>query len=217
MASASRNGSLSSAEPQPLHRRECAGAAQSGRDDLCWALAKNALDVGGRVQYTVFMLWRTKKNSAEDLSVSSSVVTPVPVPGRNMDEPANRDVIIGSESAIESKTAPITGSYKIPKGYRVSGAVVTARPVVIEGELAGGSLVAPSVVVGKGAVLAATTKSPVVDIAGFVNASLFAREGVIIRSGGEVRGDLNAASLTVAPGGVVAGARLAIGPLRGGV
>jgi cytoskeletal protein CcmA (bactofilin family) len=91
---------------------------------------------------------------------------------------------------------------------------VTHRPVVLEGELQGEGLVAPSVHIGKSGRLSIPTQAANITIEGTVDSPISVREGVEVRAGGVLLGDVEAGVLSIQPGGTVSGARLAIGPLR---
>lgn len=106
------------------------------------------------------------------------------------------------------------GAYVIPRAYRVSGAVVTSRPVVVEGELEGSALVAPTVDVGSAGRLNIPTQAAIVTVRGSVEGPISARDYVEVQKGGVVKAAIEAGGLAILPGGVVSGAQLAIGPLR---
>jgi cytoskeletal protein CcmA (bactofilin family) len=153
------------------------------------------------------MLWKSKKSSTTEQASSNTDAVPsrASQPGSGVEvTPENLD---GSSKRPQ-------GSFVVPKGYRISGTVVTARPVVILGELAGDSLTSPSVTVGAGGRLGAPVETNSLTVEGVVEQPVKARDGVEVRSGGAVLADLEAAAISIAPGGVISGARLAIGPLR---
>jgi len=153
------------------------------------------------------MLWKSKKPSAGNHSPSATdPVAPVSEgqPGKFEINPENLD---GS-----TKRPP--GAFVVAKGYRVSASVVTARPVVVLGELIGESLTSPSVSVGPEGRLAIPVETNTLSVEGVVEQAVKVRDSVEIKAGGRVVADVEAAAISIAPGGVVSGARLAIGPLR---
>lgn len=174
----------------------------------------NALAVAQIVKYTGRMLWKFKKSPHLTTSpgpstspsvghepssaASDKVAATGPAPAENVDIAANHP----------------QGAYVIPKAYKVFGTVVTSRPVVVEGELQGPALVAPTVHVGTAGRLNIPTQAAIVTVSGSVEGPLSAREYVEVRKGGAIKADVEAGGLSILPGGVVSGARLAIGPLR---
>lgn len=86
---------------------------------------------------------------------------------------------------------------------------------MVEGELCGQALVAPSVHVGAEGRLNTATQAAKVTVSGAVDSPISAREMVEVRKGGVIRNDVEAGELSILPGGLVVGARLSIGPLRG--
>lgn len=163
------------------------------------------------------MLWRTKKTTVVEHSPSASFSLSEQGganPEKRVGEVENRDEVNTGDLSREQRASARQGVFVIPRGYKISGALVTSRSVIVEGELVGGSVFAPSVNVLKGGYLGAPTQARLVDVSGVVDGAVSAREGVVVRQGGEVRGQLEAGALSIAPGGVISGARLAIGPLR---
>lgn len=153
------------------------------------------------------MLWKSRKSSTGDQASSNTDVV-----ASRSDQPSEK-LEVTPENLDRSTSRP-SGSFVVPKGYRISGTVVTARPVFILGELTGTSLTSPSVTVGSGGRLAAPVETNSLTVEGVVEQSATVRDGVEVRSGGAVLANLEASAISIAPGGVVSGARLAIGPLR---
>jgi cytoskeletal protein CcmA (bactofilin family) len=153
------------------------------------------------------MLWKTKKSSTSHQASSNTdaVAARSGQPG---------DKLGVTPENLDGSTRRPPGSFVVPRGYRISGTVVTTRPVVILGELTGASLTSPSVTVGSGGCLAAPVETNSLTVEGVVEQPAKVRDEVEVRSGGAVLADLEAAAISIAPGGVVSGARLAIGPLR---
>lgn len=174
----------------------------------------NALAVMVRVQYTDAMLWKFKK--PEPTSPSSSAIPsgapidPLKVGG------ADRTVLNGSVRVENTDvvTRHPAGSFVIPGTYRISGTVVTHRHVVVEGQLEGAALVAPSVAVESSGRLRVSTQVGTMSVAGVVEGPISVRDILEVRNGGALTGDVDAGILNIQPGGAISGARLAIGPLR---
>ena len=174
----------------------------------------NALAVADIVKYTVRMLWKFKKTihqgvAALSATSSSSVQD-------SSGAAIDRSVVDNAAMAenVDAATVPSQGAYIIPRTYRVSGTIVTSRPVVVEGELAGGGLVAPTVHIGSAGRLNTTTQAAIVTVSGLVESPISARDYVEVRKGGAIKADVEAGSISIQPGGMVSGSRLAIGPLR---
>jgi|LakMenEpi03Aug12_release.lakeMendotaPanAssembly.Ray.scaffolds.fasta_scaffold06265_13 cytoskeletal protein CcmA (bactofilin family) len=148
------------------------------------------------------MVWPLKKRS----------LPPPMAAGFSLDDsrtaPQNVDTI--QAPVIAQETLP-AGTYTVPRGYKVSGAISTSRPVVIAGEITGGSLTANSVVVCRGGFLGAPSAVNSIVVEGEVGAPLSAREGIDVRPGGVVRGPVETPALRVAAGGVIASAQVAVG------
>ena len=166
------------------------------------------------MKYTGRMLWKFKKSphpathsadspssSLGHESSSAAVDRPaaaVPTPVENVDIASNHP----------------KGAFVIPRSYKISGTLVTSRPVVVEGELEGKALVAPTVHVGSSGRLNIPTQAAIVTVSGSIEGPVSARDYVEVQKGGTIKGDVEAGGLTILPGGVVSGARLAVGPLR---
>ena len=159
------------------------------------------------------MLWKFKKSGSQSAQTATSFSLGSPeIP---VGAPQNTDVV--SAAKVENADVSprhVSGSYVIPRGYRIVGTVVSSRPVVVDGELSGPVLVAPSVTVGKGGTLAVPTQVSSISVEGVVTGPVLVRDTFEVWPGGEVRGDVEAGSLRIHPGGVIAGAHLAIGPGR---
>jgi cytoskeletal protein CcmA (bactofilin family) len=178
------------------------------------SIVDNALAVGVRVQYTIPMLWKFKKPEPQTPSVSA---TPAPSTSHSTGAAGGDRVGLNGSAKVENTDVvarnPV-GSFVIPASYRVSGTIVTPRHVVVEGQLEGAALVAPSVHVSSSGRLNIPTQAATVTIAGVVEQPVSAREFLEVRSGGALRADVEAGTLNIQPGGHISGARLAIGPLR---
>ncbi len=174
----------------------------------------NALAVTVRVQYTDAMLWKFKKPETPPHSSSG-----IPL-GAPIDPPkaagADRPVLNGSGKVENTDvvTRHPAGSFVVPGSYRISGTIVTHRHVVVEGQLEGAALVAPSVAVESSGRLRVSTQVGTMSVAGVVEGPVSVRDVLEVRNGGALAGEVEAGILNIQPGGAISGARLAIGPLR---
>lgn len=178
---------------------------------------ERALAVESRVQYTGSMLWKFKRSETPQASASAGVSRPTSSNHANSSHQGVSHPQVGAPTRAENEDALVErsdGAYVIPASYRIVGTLVTHRPVVLEGELQGPALVAPSLHVGKSGRLSIPTQVATITIDGTVDSPISARETVEVRAGGLLRGDVEAGGLSILPGGIVSGARLAIGPLR---
>lgn len=175
------------------------------------SIVDNALAVAEIVKYTGRMLWKFKKSTHLTTAATSSVS------GQESSGAAIDASATASSSTVENvdrATSHPQGAYVIPRAYRISGTIVTSRPVVVEGELEGAALVAPTVHVGNAGRLNIPTQAATVTVSGLVEGPLSAREYVEVQRGGAIKADVEAGGLSILPGGIVSGSRLAIGPLR---
>ncbi len=131
-------------------------------------------------------------------------------------QPANVDAQRGDidERALVAELGASERCYVVPRSHRISGAIVTSRAVVVEGQLTNGSLDAPAVLVAQGGRLAVPTQASKVFVQGEVNANLSASVQMIVGPRGAVKGTLNAPSIQVEPGAQMAEATLCVGPKR---
>jgi cytoskeletal protein CcmA (bactofilin family) len=160
------------------------------------------------------MLWKFKKQESQTPPESDAPAASMPhSPGVAGGE---RAMLNGSQKVENTDVVgrnPI-GSFVIPAAYRLSGTIVTPRHVIVEGELEGPALVAPSVHVASSGRLNVPTQAATITVAGVVERSVSARELLEVLSTGALRADAEAGILNIQPGGQISGARLAIGPLR---
>ena len=158
-------------------------------------------------------MWKSKKTSQQapqtattfSLGSAENLVTTA----QNADVPT-----VGAVENTDTARKHVAGAYVVPRGYRIVGTVVSSRPVVVDGELSGPVLVAPSVTVGKEGRLAVPTQVSSISVEGVVTGPVLVRDTFEVWPGGEVQGDVEAGSLRIHPGGVISGAHLAIGPGR---
>ena len=104
--------------------------------------------------------------------------------------------------------------YVIPKSYRITGRILTDRPVLVEGELSDGTLQSPSVTVLPGGVLRAPTKTNSLTVFGRADAAVEATSFVNVMPGGQLSGRVQTPALKAEPGSVLTEANLVVGPLR---
>lgn len=125
--------------------------------------------------------------------------------------PENRDlpVLEGNSSAVPAVTSQ--RAYVVPSGYRISGLILSSRPVVIRGDLAGGSVDAPSVTVLPGGGLGASAHVQVIKVHGAVSGDIVASNLVDVSAQGSLSGQVRSPAIRVAPGARIAGASLAVG------
>ncbi len=174
----------------------------------------NALAVMVRVQYTGAMLWKFKKPEPTPPS-SSGIPSGAPIDPHKAGG-TDRPILNGSVKVENTDvvTRHPAGSFVIPGSYRVSGTIVTHRHVVVEGQLEGAALVAPSVAVESSGRLRVSTQVGTMSVAGVVEGPVSVRDILEVRNGGALTGEVEAGVLNILPGGAISGARLAIGPLR---
>lgn len=157
------------------------------------------------------MLWKFKRSEPSQ-APAAAVTPPSTSPNYVADKPQT-----SAPSKVENEdvvTGHPQGAYVIPASYRIVGSLVTHRHVVVEGDLQGPALVAPSVHVGPSGKLSIPTQAATITVSGTVEAPVMACDIVEVRAGGSLRSDVEAGGLSILPGGLVSGARLAIGPLR---
>lgn len=153
------------------------------------------------------MLWKTKKSSSGTPSPSNTD----PVSSQQDGKSTTFEV---SPQNADGGAHRTPGSFVIPKGYRVLGSVVSSKPVVVLGELMGDSLTSPAVVVGPHGKLDIPVETNTLVVEGVVAQPVKVRDEIEVKAGGSVLADVEASSISISPGGLVSGARLAIGPLR---
>jgi cytoskeletal protein CcmA (bactofilin family) len=132
--------------------------------------------------------------------------------------PANQDIAAPSSAsgvAVDlSSPASTLKSFVIPRGYRVSGVIISHRPVVLRGELHGRSVSAGAVTVEATGVLRAPAEVESLRVFGSVVAPVRATLAVEVMSGGSIQDDLETPCLHVAAGGRVSGGLLTVGAAR---
>lgn len=164
-------------------------------------LGKLCLKSSGRCSKPLVMVWPLKKRNPTTQATSGVSL------GDCQAVPQNTDRI---QKPAPSHELPSSGSYTVPQGYKLSGALSTTSPVVIAGEVVGGSLTANTVVVRPGGVLAAPAAVGSIVVEGEVDAPLLAREGVDVRAGGVIRGPVEAPTLRVAAGGIITSTHVSV-------
>lgn len=156
------------------------------------------------------MFWKTKSAASRVGDQQSSDLahdvekTGAPQPPENVDA-------LPTSSSLLAQSRGSRG-YVIPKSYRISGRILTDRPVLVEGELSGGVVQSPSVTVLPGGTLKAQTKAASLTVFGCVDAAVEATSLVEIMPRGQVSGRLQTPALRTEPGAVLTGATLVVGP-----
>jgi cytoskeletal protein CcmA (bactofilin family) len=102
-------------------------------------------------------------------------------------------------------------AYKIPRGYKISANIFTARPIAIQGEVEGKELVAGVVTVFPGGVLRGKSRVGTLLAAGLVDGTVEASNMVELASQGEIKGDLKTPAMKAQAGAQLNGASLKIG------
>jgi cytoskeletal protein CcmA (bactofilin family) len=101
--------------------------------------------------------------------------------------------------------------YIIPRNYRISGNLSTARQVVVNGEFVAGVLDAPTVTVAPGGRARGRIAANNVQIAGTVDAEVTARTAVEVSGRGHLAGEVRAPAVKVWPGAVLHVSSLNVG------
>lgn len=178
------------------------------------------------------MLWRSKKQSGQ-AAVSSGgfsfgdgapEATKHNVGGQVANNDAAPHVPVSQEGesvgvisqAIKPPDTQLNRSasprpFVVPGGYRISGAFISHRPVVLYGELQGRSLSAGGVTVERTGVLRVPAEVESLRVFGRVAAPVKATTLVEVLAGGDVQDSLATPVLRVAPGGRVSGGQLRVG------
>ncbi len=125
--------------------------------------------------------------------------------GQGPTAPKNTDTV---QAPVVQQEPKAPGAYVVPKGYKVTGTISSSRPVVVAGQLEGGSLTANEVLVKSGGSVAAPSSVGTLVVEGTVDGPIAAREAVDVRPGGVVRGPIEAPTLRVAPGGIISSAQV---------
>jgi len=154
------------------------------------------------------MVWPLRKKTSSALATDEVPQGEVPPTHTG---PQNTDSLESAGGAQQVTPSVPSGAYRVPKGYRIAGAVATNRPVVVEGELAGTELNAQEVYVRSGGALSSPAVVGSLVVEGVVQGPVSARESVEVKPGGVLRGAVESPALTVAPGGVISGAQLSVG------
>lgn len=159
------------------------------------------------------MFWRNKKQPS-----SSPIATAGFSLGESGRAGANSDTLEGAIPDISDSPPPreahrrsVSGTYVVPVGYKISGPVFTTRPVRIDGELSGRGLVAREVLVSASGLLKQSAEVDSLVVEGRVAAPVKARGSVEVRTGGELRGEVESPVLSVKPGGIIVDCRLSVG------
>lgn len=144
----------------------------------------------------------------EQDSTVQSASQEVSLEARNVDQFAG-----GWSPTFESLVTAGAGqrAYKIPRGYKISADIFTARPVAIQGEVEGMELVARVVTVFPGGALRGESRVGTLLAAGLVDARVEASSMVEVASQGEIKGQLSTPAMKAQVGAKLNGASLKIG------
>ena len=139
-----------------------------------------------------------------------------PVPANSDGAPGawavgGRDGVRDGGPQASRRAAPERPLFVLPKGYRINGTLFIAGNVRIDGELSGRGLVAHKVEISVSGRVRCAVEASVILVEGVAQGGLQARDLLEIRAGGEVMGDVEAASLRVLPGAILSNARCAVG------
>jgi cytoskeletal protein CcmA (bactofilin family) len=177
------------------------------------------------------MIWKRKRGAVETTDgaaarkagpdeVNSDALEPGAVTGAALGRanPINSDKLLSSGGRLELGFKPLpeavatTRKYSIPRAYRVSGRLVSARPISVQGDVSGGELSAQVVSVMPGGRVGARTKAETVQVAGLVSGDIRAKALVDVSSIGELTGSVEAPQVRVLPGAKLVGASLKVIP-----
>jgi cytoskeletal protein CcmA (bactofilin family) len=131
--------------------------------------------------------------------------------------PQNQDPLNGVWPAdIQEFCLPVTHSasqrpYVIPRNYRISGNLSTARQVIVHGEFAAGVLEAPTVTVAPSGGVRGRVTAKNVQISGTVDASVHARASIEVSGRGRLAGDIRTPAVKVWPGAILHASKLTVG------
>ncbi len=184
-------------------------------------------------------MWRKKiKKAAESDGKHSGAVLEDAAPGAGQDGVAGGADILGVVAAAGSQAGltpqnqdaspgiwpadtrefclPVSHSasrrpYVIPRNYRISASLSTARQVVVHGEFAVGMLEAPTVTVVPTGVVRGRVVANNLQIAGTVDANVHAKLGIEVSGRGRLAGDVRAPAVKVWPGAVLHASKLTVG------
>jgi cytoskeletal protein CcmA (bactofilin family) len=175
------------------------------------------------------MVWRRKKDtknpqaSGQPTSAHLDQVAPQVVGDNSFAQQGTLEAVVKNSDPIPVAKGAVSfkfhsaaadqtkRAYVIPRGYTVRGDILSERPVEIEGEYGGGSLIAQQVTVLPGGVLNGTVEVDVLRVAGCAPAQVSARSCVEVISQGELLGNVTAPRLSVSAGARLSRAELRIG------
>ncbi len=114
--------------------------------------------------------------------------------------------------AKEGEIAFLPRPFVVAAGYRISaGAIISHRPIVVQGDLHGRSMSAGVVIVEKSGDLRVPVEVETLRVWGKVSSPVRATTLVEVLAGGDVKDSLDTPALRVAPGGRISGGHLVIG------
>jgi hypothetical protein len=174
------------------------------------------------------MVWR-RKRAAPDItegaaakqaesSVANSDAHTVSNRGAPRTEtPVNSDKVLKTDGRLELGFEPLPAGYTmqrrytVPRSYRISGSIVSGRPVSVSGEIVEGQLSAQVVTVMPGGRVGSQIRAGTVQVAGAVSGDIRAKGLVDVSSMGEITGLIETPQLRAVPGAKLSGASLKVG------
>lgn len=171
----------------------------------------------GYIQESMF--WRTKTATQHQSEQAVVADGKLPIQENFVLEAANVDTDRRQPPQVTPRSvlpdlSQAGRAYVVPRSYRVTGTIISARPVVVQGEVADGAMDAAVVSVPHGGRLAVPTKASSVYVDGLVVSDVSASVEIAVGSQATVRGSLNAPAIRVEPGAQLANAVLFVGPKR---
>lgn len=158
------------------------------------------------------MFWKAKSPSSKyDSAVDREVdrvVEPVASPRIQVE---NRDLPVLEGTQTKALGAHGVRAYIVPSSCRVSGAVLTSRPIAIRGDFSSGRIEAPQVSVLSGGSLGAAVRTQVLDVRGSVTGDVEVSSMVEVAASGSVSGRIQSPAIRVIPGAAISGASFVIG------
>jgi cytoskeletal protein CcmA (bactofilin family) len=131
--------------------------------------------------------------------------------------PQNQDVLKGTwQSDTREFSLPVAHSqsrraYVIPRNYRISGNLSSARQILVYGDFATGVLEAPTVTVAPSGSVRGRVATNNLQVSGTVDAQVYARVGVEVSGRGRLSGEIHSPALKVWPGAALHASRLKVG------
>lgn len=126
-------------------------------------------------------------------------------------KPENRDLPVHEGDWLKDVAVQGARAYVVPGSCRLSGNILTSRPIVVRGDFSGGRLESPRVTVLPGASLGAAVRAQIVDVQGAIVGDVEASTLVEVSAAGAVSGRIQSPAIRVAPGAAILGASFVVG------